>query len=206
MLRLKIRLFQVSFFFILLDELSQLQNGAIKVDAKIKHKFGCLNTTISLHCEQPEVMKIVRAFFHRKQGQVCSTGKDDGNNAVYCQPVDKTSLASDSCDGKVYCDISVNYSTISDHCRTISPYLDVFYTCEMPILDSNSTNILTTSVISSTPRTTNGPGLTGTTSSAEPEKHVRNGPKNHGFITYGGASICKHHGFLVGSLLLLLLF
>lgn len=206
MLRLKIRLFQVSFFFILLDELSQLQNGAIKVDAKIKHKFGCLNTTISIHCKQPEVMNIVTAFFHRKQGQVCSTGKDDGNNAVYCQPVDKTSLASDSCDGNVYCDISVNYSTISDHCRTISPYLTVFYTCEMPILDSNSTNILTTSIISSTPRTTNGPGLTGTTSSAEPEKHVRNGPKNHGFITYGGASICKHHGFLVGSLLLLLLF
>ncbi|XP_029211236.2 uncharacterized protein LOC114975268 isoform X1 [Acropora millepora] len=206
MLRLKIRLFQVSFFFILLDELSQLQNGAIKVDAKIIPKFGCLNTTISLHCKQPEVMKIVRAFFHREQGQVCSTGKDDGNNAVYCQPVDKISLASDSCDGKVYCDISVNYTTISDDCRTISPYLTVLYTCEMPILDSNSTNILTTSIISSTPRTTNGPGLTGTTSTAEPESHVRNGRVNHGFITYGGASICKHHGFLAGSLLFLLLF
>lgn len=177
------------------------------MDAKIKPKFGCLNTTISIHCKQPEVMKIVRALFHREQGdnQVCSTGKD-GNNAVYCEPVDKKSLASDSCDGKVYCDISVNYSTISDDCRTISPYLTVFYICEMPILDSNSTNILTTSIISSTPRTTNGPGLTGTTSSAEPEKHVRNGRKNHGFITYGGASICKQHGFLVGSLLLLLLF
>ncbi|KAK2557387.1 hypothetical protein P5673_020502 [Acropora cervicornis] len=164
--------------------------GAIKVDAKIKPKFGCLNTTISIHCKQPEVMKIVSAIFHREQGQnkVCSTGKDDGNNAVYCQPVDKISLASESCDGKVYCDISVNYSTISDHCRTISPYLTVLYTCEMPILDSNSTNILTSLIISSTPRTTNGPGLTRTTSSAEREKHVPNDLENHGFITYGGAS------------------
>lgn len=99
------------------------------MDAKIKPKYGCLNTTISLHCKQPEVMKIVRAFLHREQEQVCSTGKDDGNNAVYCQPVDKISYASDSCDGKVYCDISVNYSTISDDCRTISPYLTVFYIC-----------------------------------------------------------------------------
>ena len=103
------------------------------MDAKIKPKFGCLNTTISIHCKQPEVMKIVRAFFHREQGQnknkVCSTGKDDGNNAVYCEPVNKKSLASDSCDGKVYCDISVNYSTISDDCRTISPYLTVLYIC-----------------------------------------------------------------------------
>lgn len=99
------------------------------MDARIKATFGCLNKTISIHCNQPEVIKIVKAEFYRRQKTVCSTGKDDGNNAVYCQPVLKRSLASDSCDRKVTCNISVNHSTISDRCRTISPYLTVFYIC-----------------------------------------------------------------------------
>lgn len=100
--------------------------GTIKVDA-IKSKFGCQNMTISLHCKQPEVIKIVGAMFDRKQGMaVCITGKDDSNNAMYCKSVDKKSLASDSCDRKVNCNITVTHSTINDHC---SPYLTVLYKC-----------------------------------------------------------------------------
>ena len=95
----------------------------------IKTKYTCQNDTMSIVCG-PKVIEIIEAEYLRKQEVICSRGdKASFNSAETCDPVNKMVMAKGLCDEKVSCAISVNATTMGDHCRTIVPYLNVIYRC-----------------------------------------------------------------------------
>ena len=99
------------------------------VDARIRVKHGCQDKEVAFHCLQSKVIKVSRAEYSRKEQNICSGRRNGVISTEHCSPVNKSNVARELCDGQVRCRISVNQSTLGDHCLKALPYLSVFYTC-----------------------------------------------------------------------------
>lgn len=93
--------------------------------ARVRGKFACQDDVMNLDCRPSKALTIYSAEYSKKQASVCSRG----NNAEYCDPVDKTSLVRKLCEGQIKCSVTVNKSTMGDKCPTVSKYLNVMYEC-----------------------------------------------------------------------------
>ena len=60
---------------------------------------------------------------------MCKRNDDGFNSAEYCDPVFKTRVVRALCDGMVTCNVTVDESTMGDHCPTVFKYLNVLYDC-----------------------------------------------------------------------------
>lgn len=80
---------------------------------------------MNLHCPAPKVLKIYCATYHQTKSDNCA------RKSEYCAPVDKISLISESCKGKMACNVTVDTSTMGDNCPGMLTlkYLKVTYLC-----------------------------------------------------------------------------
>lgn len=114
-----------------LEELSFLNNGALYQVSAFKTKRSCQDDTMNLHCPAPKVLKIYCATYHQTKSDNCA------RKSEYCAPVDKISLISERCKGKMACNVTVDTSTMGDNCPGMLTlkYLKVTYLCGPPIVN-----------------------------------------------------------------------
>lgn len=109
----------------ILANLLRISGAKHQVDASIRSKFACQDDVMYVHCLWPQVIRIYGATYSRKQANVCSRN----NSAEYCDPVDKTRMANSLCFGQVTCNITVDKSTMGNHCPDVFKYLNILYAC-----------------------------------------------------------------------------
>ena len=95
----------------------------------IRTKIACQNDTMPLRCWSSKIIRIYAARYSREQDHVCKRNDDGFNSAEHCDPVFKTSVVRALCDGMVTCNVTVDESTMGDHCPTVFKYLNVLYDC-----------------------------------------------------------------------------
>ena len=122
-----------------LTNLFRLVGEKYQVDAsRMTGKFACQDDVMNIRCWWPQVITIYRATYSRTQSSICSQNKVGLNSSGHCDPKVKTSMASSLCDGQIKCNITVDSSTMGDHCPDVFKYLSVVYTCSKSLTEKSA--------------------------------------------------------------------